>query len=119
MVERCLRAAGALAQEGIQARVLQVHTLKPMDGQALIAAAAETGALVTAEEHSVIGGLGSAVLEAIAERPVPLIRVGIPDRFAETGPYLPLLEKMGLGVGHIVAAAHAALAAKRHGMAPS
>jgi transketolase len=114
MVGRCLDAADVLAREGIQARVLQVHTLKPLHTLAIISAARETGAIVTAEEHSIIGGLGGAVLETLAEaHPVPVVRVGIRDRFAETGPYLALLERMGLGVTNIVAAARRALEAKR------
>jgi len=114
MVGRCLEAADTLAREGIHARVLEIHTLKPLDITTIQAAARETGAIVTAEEHSIIGGLGAAVLEALAETyPVPVIRVGIQDRFAETGPYFPLLERMGLGVSHVVAAAHTAIKAKR------
>lgn len=112
MVARCLDAADALAQEGIQARVLEVHTIKPLDTAAVIAAASETGAIVTAEEHSVIGGLGGTVLEALAETPVPVVRVGVADRFAETGPYFPLLERMGLGVGAIITAARRAIGLK-------
>ncbi len=113
MVARCLDAADALAQEGIQAHVLEVHTVKPLDAEAIIVAARETGAIVTAEEHSIIGGLGGAVLEALAETcPVPVVRVGVADRFAETGPYMSLLERMGLGVGAIIAAARRAVAAK-------
>jgi transketolase len=113
MVGRCLDAADVLARDGIQARVLQVHTLKPLDAQAIISAASETGVIVTAEEHSIIGGLGAAALEALAEiHPVPVVRIGIRDRFAETGPYLALLERMGLGVTHIVEAAHYALKVK-------
>lgn len=112
MVARCLDAADALVQEGIQARVLEVHTIKPLDTTAVVAAASETGAIVTAEEHSVIGGLGGAVLEALAETPVPVVRVGVADRFAETGPYMPLLERMGLGVGAIAAAARRAIGLK-------
>ena len=114
MAGRCLDAADVLAREGIQARVLLVHTLKPLDTQAIVSAASQTGAIVTVEEHSVIGGLGAAVLETLAEtHPVPVVRVGIRDRFAETGPYVPLLERMGLGVPHIVNAARRALKAKR------
>ena len=114
MVARCLEAVDLLAQEGIRARVLEVHTLKPLDVAAIQSAAKETGAIVTAEEHSIVGGLGGAVLEALAEtQPVPVVRVGIRDRFAESGPYLPLLERLGLGVSHLVEAARKAVAAKR------
>ena len=114
MVGRCLQAAEILASGGIQARVLDMHTIKPLDVEAVLRAARETGALVTAEEHSIIGGLGGAVAEAVADAyPVPVKRVGIPDRFAETGPYDKLLDRYGLGVTDIVAAVHQALALKK------
>jgi transketolase len=114
MVSRSLEAAQVLTQEGITARVLEVHTIKPLDEEAVIAAAHETGALVTAEEHSVIGGLGGAVAECLAENySVPVVRVGLKDRFAETGPYMALLDHYGLSVGDIVAAAKRAVALKR------
>jgi transketolase len=113
MLSRCLEAAEELAGEGIDARVLEVHTIKPLDESAVCAAAAETGAIVTAEEHSIVGGLGGAVVEAIAETcPVPVVRVGVRDTFATTGPYETLLEHLGLGTKDVVAAAHRALAAK-------
>jgi len=96
MVYRCLLAARQLAQKGIQARVLEMHTLKPLDGEMVIRCAAETGAVVTAEEHSVIGGLGGAVAEALVEgEPVPMERVGLADTFAETGPYGELMDEYG------------------------
>ena len=76
--------------------------------------AAATGALVTAEEHSIIGGLGGAVAETISDAcPVPLKRVGVPDRFAETGPYHAILDRYGLSIAHVVAAARAAVALKK------
>lgn len=113
MVSRCLAAAERLAAEGVSARVMEMHTIKPLDAAALIDAARETGALVTAEEHSVLGGLGGAVTEVLADAcPVPVRRVGINDRFAESGPYDALLERYGMGVEHIVAAARSALAAR-------
>ena len=116
MVSRCLEAADTLASEGIQARVLEVHTIKPLDTDSVLRAARETGALVTAEEHSTIGGLGSAVAEAVTDAsPVPVKRVGIADRFAESGPYLELLDRYGMSVGDIVTAACEAVAAKRDG----
>jgi len=91
-----------------------VHTLKPLDVDLLHQAAEETGALVTAEEHSVLGGLGAAVTEALAERcPVPVVRVGLQDRFAETGPYDELLERYGLGVPAITSAVERALSLKK------
>jgi len=105
MVAAALEAAGLLAGEGIKAGVLDIHTIKPLDVEAIVKAARETGALVTAEEHSVIGGLGSAVAEVIVENcPVPLKRVGIPDKFGESGSPDELLEKYGLTPGFIAAA---------------
>lgn len=114
MVSRSLEAALVLADEGIEARVLEVHTIKPLDANSVVSAARETGALVTAEEHSVIGGLGGAVAEIVAEEsPVPVKRVGIPDRFTETGPYQALLDCYGMSVKDVVSAAHKALDAKQ------
>ena len=116
MVSRCLEAAEALAGQGLDARVLEVHTIKPLDEAAISAAAAETGALVTAEEHSVIGGLGGAVGEVLgATRPVPLERVGIADRFATTGAYDAILAELGLTSEDIMAAARRAVERKRQG----
>ena len=83
-----------------------MHTVKPLDVDAVVRAAEETGAIVTAEEHSIVGGLGGAVAEVLGEQhPVPLKRVGIADRFAETGPYAALLDRYGMAVADIVAAA--------------
>ncbi|HZW00115.1 MAG TPA: transketolase C-terminal domain-containing protein, partial [Candidatus Deferrimicrobium sp.] len=114
MLSRCLEAAEALAAEGIDARVIEVHTIKPFDSETIVSAARETGALVTAEEHSIIGGLGGAVIEALAAvRPVPVERVGIADRFGTTGPYDELLALLGLAVSDIVSAAHRAVHLKR------
>lgn len=106
MVARCLQAAEDLSREGIEARVVEMHTLKPLDRDLILQCARETGAMVTAEEHSVIGGLGSAVAEVLGETlPLPLERVGLEDCFAETGGYDELLARYGLGVAHIIAAA--------------
>jgi transketolase len=114
MLSRSLEAADLLAGEGISAAVLEMHTVKPLDTEAIIAAAAATGALVTAEEHSIIGGLGGAVAETISDTyPVPLKRVGVADRFTETGPYHAILDRYGLSVAHVVAAARAAVALKK------
>ena len=114
MVSRSLEAADLLAGEGIRAAVLEMHTVKPLDTEAIIAAAEATGALVTAEEHSILGGLGGAVAETISDAcPVPLKRVGVPDRFAETGPYHAILDRYGMSVAHVVAAAQAAVAVKK------
>jgi transketolase len=113
MVSRCLEAAKALEHEGIKAGVLEVHTIKPLDEERIYNAAQESGAIVTAEEHSVIGGLGSAVAEFISEAyPVPMKRVGIPDTFAETGPYLEILNRFGMSTASIVSAAKAAISMK-------
>lgn len=114
MVSRCLEAADTLADQGVEARVLEVHTVKPMDVERVVQAARETGALVTVEEHSIIGGLGGAVAEAVSDSyPVPIKRVGIADKFAETGPYLEILDRYGMSVADIVAAARQALEMKR------
>ena len=87
MVGRSLRAADKLAEEGIDARVLEIHTIKPIDSDLILQAAEETGAIVTAEEHSIIGGLGGAVAEVLARgRPTPTELVGVADVFARTGP---------------------------------
>jgi len=114
MVSRCLEAVPVLAAQGIDAGVLEMHTVKPLDVESIMRAARETGALVTAEEHSVVGGLGGAVAEVVAEwHPVPVKRVGIDDCFAETGPYADILNRYGMSTGHVVAAASAAVAAKQ------
>lgn len=113
MVSRSLQAAQVLAQKGIRARVLEVHTIKPLDTNSLVQAARETGALVTVEEHSIIGGLGGAVAEVVSDaHPVPIKRVGIADRFAESGPYSALLDRYGMSVNDVVAAAENAVAVK-------
>lgn len=117
LVARCLDAAEMLAQAGVSTRVIAIHTIKPIDADLLEQAARETGAIVTAEEHSVIGGLGSAVTEALCERwPVPVWRIGLSDTFAATGPYFELLDSYGLGVTDIVAAAKRVLSSKRQAM---
>jgi transketolase len=114
MVGRSLLAAEKLAQEGISARVLEIHTVKPLDADLLRQAAEETGAIVTAEEHSIIGGLGGAVAEALAGvYPTPLERVGIADTFARTAlDPESLMDAYGLAVADLVAAARRALARK-------
>lgn len=113
MVGPALAAAKMLAAKGIEARVLNMSTIKPLDGDALLVAARETGAIVTAEEHSIIGGLGSAVAELLSqEYPVPVLRVGIQDTFGESGPPEELLEKYGLTGADIVRAAKKAMGLK-------
>lgn len=113
LVSRTIEAARTLAREGISVRVVEMHTIKPLDGELVERSARETRALVTVEEHSVIGGLGGAVAEHVtATFPVPVERVGIDDRFAESGPYPDLLDKYGMSVDAIVAAARRAVAKK-------
>jgi transketolase len=113
MVAQALDAAETLAGAGIQARVLDMHTVKPIDAGALKSAAAETGAIVVAEEHLAHGGLGSAVAMAVAQaHPVPIRFVNLGDQFAESGAPDALLEKYGLTAANIVAAAHDVLKAK-------
>lgn len=113
MVSRCLEASKSLELEGITAGVLEVHTIKPLDQEKIFEVARESGALVTAEEHSVIGGLGSAVAEILSEAyPVPIKRVGIADTFTETGPYLELLDRYGMSTASIVSAAKDAISMK-------
>ena len=113
MVSRCLEAAEALLKDGIEARVIEVHTIKPIDSECLQEAAEETGAIVTVEEHSIIGGLGGAVAEVLSDVcPVPVKRVGIADRFAETGPYNDLLDNYGMSIKDIKEAARRAMSFK-------
>lgn len=114
MVEMALAARELLKNEGITARVVNIHTIKPIDREAIIAAAKETGAIVTAEEHNIIGGLGSAVAEVVCEtRPVPVTRVGTEDTFGRSGKVPPLLELYGLTAANIAAKAKAAIALKK------
>jgi transketolase len=113
MVDVALRAAEALAAAGISARVINASSIKPLDVAVLKQAAEETGALVTVEEHSVIGGLGSAVCEAVsALAPVPILRVGIQDQFGQSGPAAALLEHYGLTPSAVAARAREAIALK-------
>lgn len=106
MVNQALAAASTLEQRGISARVIDMHTLKPLDVAAVDSAAAECGRIVTIEEHSVIGGLGAAVAEHLAtHRPTPLRMVGIRDTFGESGPPDALLEKYGVTAAAVVSAA--------------
>jgi len=114
MVGPALDAAELLAQEGKQARVVNLATIKPLDKQLIIACARETGALVTVEEHSILGGLGGAVAEVIVENaPVPLVRVGLKDVFGESGKPEELLVKYGLTAEEIAKAARSAAGRKR------
>ncbi|MBM7866734.1 transketolase family protein [Heliomicrobium gestii] len=114
MVSVALEAAEALAAEGIGAEVLNIHTIKPIDAEAILASTARTGCVVTAEEHSVIGGLGSAVAEVLVEgQPVPMERVGLKDTFGESGKPAELLKKYGLTAEAVVAAARRSMERKR------
>jgi transketolase len=113
LVARAIEATRLLAAEGIAARLVEMHTIKPLDEELVRRCARETGAVVTVEEHSIVGGLGGAVAEHLSEMcPVPVVRVGIADRFAESGPYADLLDRYGMGVNDIVGAARRALAHK-------
>ena len=112
-VANALQAAETLAQEGVAARVINIHTIKPIDADAVIKAASETGALVTAENHNVIGGLGSAVAEVLAEqRPTPLERVGVKDHFGQVGKAPYLMGVFGITAADIAKAARKAIARK-------
>lgn len=114
MVSAALEAAETLAAEGISAMVVDVHTIKPLDIFAVVEAARQCGAVVTAEEHSIIGGLGSAVAETLSEhQAVPLQRVGVRDTFGESGKPAELLEYCGLTSANIVEAAKKVIAKKK------
>ena len=103
LVGEAVKAGEMLAAEGIDARVINIHTIKPIDKELLVKAAKETGRILTCEEHSIIGGLGSAVIEAIAEdAPVPVSRLGINDEYGHSGPGGELLKEFGLTAENIV-----------------
>ncbi len=113
MVEQALAARELLAADGIKARVINIHTIKPLDADLILKAAADTGAIVTAEEHNIIGGLGSAVCECVAgAKPVPVLRVGVEDQFGRSGKVPPLLEMYGLTAANIAAKAKEAIKLK-------
>lgn len=113
MVSRALDAADELAADGVECQVIAMPSLKPIDEGLIVEAVRQTGAIVTAEEHNIYGGLGSAVAEVLAEHaPVPMKRVGIQDRFSESAQFFELLDKYGLSVGDIVAACRETLARK-------
>ncbi len=114
MVSRCLEAAQALDAEGVSARVINVATVKPLDAATLVKAASETGGIVTAEEHTVVHGMGAAVAEAIVqEHPVPMAFVGVQDTFGESGEAFELLAKYGLTTAKVVEGARGVM--KRRG----
>ncbi len=114
MVKEALEAHDMLKAEGINARIINMATIKPLDKDIILKAAKETGAIVTAEEHSVIGGLGSAVSEVLAEEyPVPVVKLGVYDVFGHSGAAPKLLDEFGLRAVNIVEKAKKALAMKR------
>lgn len=114
LVNEALTASRQLAQEGISVRVINMATIKPIDRDAIVRAAKETGAIVTAEEHNIIGGLGSAVAEVVCETvPVPVLRVGVEDVFGQSGPAVELLKLYGLSADNIIAKAKEAIQRKK------
>ncbi len=114
MVNEALEAYELLKAEGISARIINMATIKPLDNEIVIKAAKETGAIVTAEEHSVIGGLGSAVSELLAEEcPVPVVKLGVYDTFGHSGPAPKLLDEFGLRAVNIVEKVKKAIAMKK------
>lgn len=103
MTSEALEASRILAEEGISARVINMATIKPLDTEILVKAARETGRIITAEEHSIIGGLGEAVCSCLSETcPVPVRRIGVRDEFGHSGPAVPLLKQFGLSAENIV-----------------
>ena len=111
LVSAALEAAEALAAEGVDAEVINIHTIKPLDEDIIIESARKTGKVVVAEEHSVIGGLGSAVCDVLSEKcPTPVKKVGVQDTFGESGPGADLLAKYGLDATGVAAAVHELLA---------
>ncbi|MGN0676055.1 MAG: transketolase family protein [Oscillospiraceae bacterium] len=114
MVNEARMATETLEAEGISVRVINIHTIKPLDKEIICKAAKETGVIVTAEEHSVIGGLGSAVAEAVTECcPVPVVKVGVNDVFGHSGPAVDLLKEFGLSAENIVEKVKYALTLKK------
>ncbi len=114
LTHRLMTAATILAARGVQARVLNMSTVRPLDMGAVVAAATETGAILTAEEHSTFGGLGSAIAEAVVDHaPVPMTRLGVPGIFAPTGSAEFLLDEFGMAPAALAAAAETLIARKR------
>lgn len=114
MVNEALTAAQTLKADGINARVINIHTIKPIDRDIIVKAAKETGLIITAEEHSVIGGLGSAVADVVTEEcPVPVVKIGVNDVFGHSGPAVDLLKEFGLSAENIAEKTKAAVAAKK------
>lgn len=114
MVQESVKAYEMLKAEGISARIIDMHTIKPLDTEIIIKAAKETGAIVTAEEHNILGGLGGSVAEVVGENyPVPVIRLGVEDKFGRSGTPEALLERYGLTPENIVAKAKLAISMKK------
>ncbi len=113
MVNEAIQAADALEAEGISVELINMHTIKPLDKEAVVKAAKKTGCIVTAEEHNVIGGLGDAVCDAVCgEYPVPVVKVGVEDTFGKSGPAVDLLHIFGLDAANIIAKAKVAIGKK-------
>lgn len=117
LVARAIEAARMLGENGFSIRVVEMHTIKPLDTDLVVRCAQETGAIVTAEEHSIIGGLGGAVAECVSQNlPVPIERIGVKDTFTESGPYDDLLDKYGMSAADIAAALERVIARKQAGI---
>ncbi|MBT4059441.1 MAG: transketolase family protein [Euryarchaeota archaeon] len=113
MVSKSLDAAAELAKEGVEATVIDMHTIKPLDGELISNLASRCGAFVTVEDHSIIGGLGGAVAEHLSSNcPAPLERIGVKDHFGQSGGGDELLEKFGMGINHIIEASKVAIQRK-------
>lgn len=103
MVSRALEAVKVLAEQGIDARLINIHTIKPIDRELIVKAAKETGRIITVEEHNVIGGLGDAVCGVLSEEyPVPVTKIGVNDVYGHSGPAVELLDEFGLNAAHII-----------------
>ncbi len=114
MVNEAVEASKILEAEGISVELINMHTIKPLDKEAVVAAAKKTGCIVTAEEHNVIGGLGDAVCDAVCEEyPVPVVKVGVEDTFGKSGPAVDLLHIFGLDADNIVEKAKIAISKKK------
>lgn len=117
MVSKALEAAEVLYEEGINARIIDMHTIKPLDEKIVILCAKEIGAIVTVEDNNILGGMGAAVTETVCENyPVPVIRVGLKDTFAESGIYDELLKKYEMDVNSIVSSAQRSISLKNRGI---
>ena len=114
MVPEAIAAGKSLAEKGISAEIINIHTIKPIDTEIIVKSASKTGAVVTAEEHTIFGGLGSAVAEVLVENaPVPMERIGVRDKFGKSGKPGPLLKMYNLTAEDIEAAAIKAINRKR------